>query len=93
MNRKRIPGIRQMGYYIGEKYWGYGYVTEAVRLACDFVFENTDIIRIFAEPFAYNNASCCVSEKAGFICEGVLRSNAYKNGTIVDMKMYALVKR
>ncbi len=83
----------EMGYYIGEKYWGNGYVTEAVRLACDFVFENTDIIRIFAEPFAYNNASCCVLEKAGFICEGVLRSNAYKNGTIVDMKMYALVKR
>ena len=83
----------EMGYYIGEKYWGNGYVTEAVRLACDFVFENTDIIRIFAEPFAYNNASCCVLKKAGFICEGVLRSNAYKNGTIVDMKMYALVKR
>ena len=83
----------EMGYYIGEKYWGNGYVTEAVRLACDFVFENTDIIRIFAEPFAYNNASCCVLEKAGFTCEGVLRSNAYKNGTIVDMKMYALVKR
>ena len=50
----------EMGYYIGEKYWGNGYMTEAVRLACDFVFENTDIIRIFAEPFAYNNASCCV---------------------------------
>ena len=83
----------EMGYYMGEKYWGRGYMTEAVKLVCDFVFENTDIIRIFAEPLAYNTASCRVLEKAGFMFEGVLRSNAYKNGNIVDMKMYALVKQ
>ena len=83
----------EMGYYMGEKYWGRGYMTEAVKLVCDFVFENTDIIRIFAEPFAYNSASCRVLEKAGFIFEGVLRSNAYKDGNIVDMKMYAIVKQ
>lgn len=83
----------EMGYYIGEKYWGNGYMTEAVKLACEFVFENTDIIRIFAEPFSFNSASCRVLEKAGFTCEGILRSNAYKNENIVDMKMYALVKQ
>ena len=64
-----------------------------MKLACDFVFENTDIIRIYAEPFSYNCTSCKVLEKAGFTCEGILRSNAYKNGKIVDMKMYARVKQ
>ena len=83
----------EMGYYIGEKYWGSGYMTEAVKMACNYVFKNTDIIRIYAEPFAYNTASCRVLEKAGFVCEGILKSNAYKNGNIVDMKMYAIVKQ
>ena len=83
----------ELGYYIGEKYWGNGYMTEAVKQACGFVFENTNIIRIFAEPFAYNTGSCRVLEKAGFVYEGTLRSNAYKNGNIIDMKMYALVKQ
>lgn len=83
----------ELGYYIGEEYWGRGYMTEAVKQACGFVFENTDIIRIYAEPFAYNTGSCRVLEKAGFVYEGTLRSNAYKNGNVVDMKMYALVKR
>ena len=82
----------EIGYYIGEKYWGKGYMTKAVKLTCDFVFSNTDIIRIFAEPFAYNTASCRVLEKAGFVFEGILKSNAVKNGSIVDMKMYAKVK-
>ena len=83
----------EMGYYIGEEYWDNGYTTKAVKQACSFMFENTDIIRIFAAPFAHNTASCRVLEKAGFICEGVLKSNAYKNGNIVDMKLYALVKQ
>ena len=82
----------EMGYYIGEPYWGKGLGTSAVKQTCRYIFENTDIIRIFAEPFAYNAASCRVLEKAGFQLEGILRSNAIKNGKVLDMKMYALVK-
>lgn len=82
----------EMGYYIGEPYWGRGYGTSAVKQTCQYVFEHTDIIRIFAEPFAYNAASCRVLEKAGFQLEGTLRGNAVKNGKILDMKLYALVK-
>lgn len=82
----------EMGYYIAEPYWGQGFGTSAVRQVCQYIFDNTDIIRIFAEPFAYNNASCRILEKSGFICEGVLRKNAVKNEKAEDMKIYALLK-
>ncbi len=82
----------ELGYYIGERYWGKGIMTEAVRLACKYVFENTDIVRIYAEPFAENIGSCRVLEKNGFVLEGILRKNALKNGVFRDMKMYAIVK-
>lgn len=82
----------EMGYYIGEPYWGNGLGTSAVTQVSNYIFENTDIIRIFAEPFADNIASCRILEKAGFQFEGLLRSNALKNGKVLDMKMYALVK-
>lgn len=82
----------EMGYYIGESYWGKGLGTSAVKQTCQYVFEHTDIIRIFAEPFAYNTASCRVLEKAGFQLEGILRSNAVKNGNVLDMKMYSYIK-
>ena len=84
--------IAEMGYYIGEPYWGRGFATGAVTQVCNYIFDHTDIIRIFAEPFAHNSASCRVLEKAGFQFEGLLRSNAVKNGKILDMKLYALVK-
>ena len=82
----------ELGYYIAEEYWGKGIMTEAVKQICKYVFANSDIIRIYAEPFAYNVASCRVLEKAGFQYEGTLRSNAVKNGKVMDMKMYSLLK-
>ena len=84
--------IAELGYYIAEEYWGKGIMTEAVKQICKYVFAKSDIIRIYAEPFAYNIASCRVLEKAGFQYEGTLRSNAVKNGRVIDMKMYSLLK-
>ncbi|MBP5605937.1 MAG: GNAT family N-acetyltransferase [Ruminiclostridium sp.] len=82
----------ELGYYIAEEYWGKGVMTEAVKQICEYVFAKSDIIRIYAEPFSYNSASCRVLEKAGFQFEGLLRQNAVKNNKVVDMKMYALIK-
>lgn len=83
----------EMGYYISEKYWGKGIGTSAVKQVCKYILENTDIIRIFAQPFSYNTASCRILEKAGFEYEGTLRKNAVKNGVVLDMKMYSIVRQ
>lgn len=94
VNRRDNIYVRtaEIGYYIAEPYWGRGIVTEAVRQICHYAFENTDLVRIDAAPFAFNRGSCRVLEKAGFQYEGTLRCNAVKNGRIYDMKMYALIK-
>lgn len=82
----------ELGYYLGEADWGKGLCSRAVGLACRRVFQETDILRIFAEPFAYNAASCRVLEKNGFRFEGTLRCNAVKNGRVLDMHLYALLR-
>jgi len=82
----------ELGYYIAEPYWGKGIITEAIRRMCAYIFENTDIVRIYAETYAYNTASCRVLEKAGFQFEGTLRQSVIKNGQILDAKLYAIIK-
>ncbi|ORX84866.1 acetyltransferase, GNAT family [Anaeromyces robustus] len=82
----------ELGYYIGEKYWGKGYMTSAVKQICQYVFEHTDIVRIFAQPYSYNKGSCRVLEKSGFTYEGILKKNAFRAGEILDTKIYGLVK-
>ena len=67
-------------------------MTRAVDLLCRRVFAGSDVLRIFAEPFARNAASCRVLEKAEFRYEGTLRCNAVKNGIVLDMKLYARLR-
>ncbi len=82
----------ELGCYVVRRLWGQGIGTEALRLACKFAFEQTDLMRIFAEPFTENAASRRAIEKNGFTLEGIMRKNAVKNGVVRDMCMYALVK-
>ncbi len=82
----------ELGYYVAEPYWGQGIGTDAVGLLCRDLFQKTDILRIFAEPFSHNQGSCRILEKNGFVLEGILRKNAVKNGRVMDMSLYALVR-
>lgn len=82
----------ELGYYLAEEYWGKGIMTSAVRQLCEKLFAETDIIRIFAEPFDYNVGSRRVLEKAGFQLEGILKNNAFKNGQVLDMALYSYTR-
>ncbi len=82
----------EMGYFVAEPYWNKGIATEAVRQVCNYIFANTDIVRIFAQPYAHNHASCRILAKAGFLFEGILHKNAIKAGKIVDMMLYAIIR-
>lgn len=82
----------ELGYYLAEPYWGKGIMTDAVCQLCNWIFENTDILRIYAEPFSHNTASRRVLEKAGFQYEGTMRCNAVKDGRILDMALYAKIR-
>ena len=82
----------ELGYYLAEEYWGRGIMTEAIRQLCEIVFDTTDILRIYAEPFAYNTGSRRALEKSGFCYEGTMKNNAVKNGKVLDMALYSLTR-
>lgn len=82
----------ELGYYLAEEYWGRGIMTQAIRQLCAILFDSTDLLRIYAEPFAYNTGSRRALEKAGFRFEGILKNNAVKNGKVVDMALYSLTR-
>ena len=89
-NVHRFTG--EIGYFIAEQWWGKGIGSRAVQDVCAYIFEHTDIIRIYGIPFAYNTGSCRILEKAGFALEGTMRKNAYKSGEFVETELYARIK-
>jgi ribosomal-protein-alanine N-acetyltransferase len=79
----------EFGYWLGQKFWGRGIMTEVVIAFTDFCSDNFQLRRIYAEPFANNPASARVLEKAGFVFEGRLKNNVVKDGKLLDSLLYA----
>jgi ribosomal-protein-alanine N-acetyltransferase len=83
----------EVGYWLGEPFWGRGIVTEALVLLTRHLFGTPNMLRLFALPFADNAASARVLEKAGYVREGILRASSVKYGQPRDQAIYAAVNR
>ncbi len=82
----------EMGYWLGEPFWGQGIATMAVAALVEWAFATFDLVRIYAEVFEWNAASARVLEKNGFVLEGRKRQSVTKDGKTIDELMYALIK-
>ena len=82
----------EIGYWLGEEYWGRGIVTEAVRAVTDYAFATFDLCRVYAGVFEWNHASMRVLEKAGYEYECRMRKSVVKDGEIIDELIYAIVR-
>lgn len=82
----------EIGYWLGQPYWGRGVATAVVRVLAERAFALPGITRVFAGVHADNPASARVLQKNGFEREGVLRRSAIKNGEVIDRVLYAKIR-
>lgn len=82
----------EIGYWLGEPFWGRGIASRAVQALSEYAFANFDLLRIYAWVFEWNPASARVLEKAGYRREGRLRQSVIKNGRVIDQFLYAILR-
>jgi RimJ/RimL family protein N-acetyltransferase len=82
----------EIGYWLGEEFWGRGIATDALIAVTEYAFSNYDLCRLYAHVFDWNPASARVLEKAGYQFEGRLKKSVTKNGQTIDQLMYALIR-
>lgn len=83
----------EVGYAIGRRYWGHGYMTEALGAVIDYLFAEGNN-RVWAYHDLDNPASERVLEKSGMIFEGIVRDGAVDNvGNYRDVKQWAILRR
>lgn len=82
----------ELGYWLGEEYWGKCIVSGAIKQMLDFAFTTYDINRVYARPFGTNIASQKVLEKTGFKLEARFEKVIFKNGEYLDELVYAIRK-
>ena len=66
-------GKAMFGYVLAQKFWGHGFVAEALAFLVDWSLAQPEIFRAWAFCDVENRASARVMEKAGMVREGVLR--------------------
>jgi ribosomal-protein-alanine N-acetyltransferase len=81
----------EVGYWLGEEFWGRGICTAALKMATQYALEAYHLTRIYALPFSENLGSIRVLEKAGYRRECLMRRSAFKDGRFVDQVLYAYV--
>ncbi len=81
----------EIGYWLGEPYWGRGIATAAVSAFTSHAFATLGLRRVFARVLEWNPASARVLEKCGYVLEGRLRRSAIKDGKVADELLYARI--
>ena len=82
--------IGEVGYWLGEPFWGRGIATLALRALTEYAFVELDLARIQACVYEWNPASGRVLEKAGYEFQVRLCQNVTKDGQTIDELIYAI---
>lgn len=89
--RRGVSQSGQIGYWIGERHHGNGYMSEAVGLLCDHAFLACGLHRLEAACIPDNTRSIRILEKAGFAREGYLRSYLKIDGAWRDHLLFSRI--
>jgi ribosomal-protein-alanine N-acetyltransferase len=85
-------GTAEIGYWLGEPFWGKGIMTGALIAFTGYAFAAFGLRRIYAQVLHWNPGSMRVLEKAGYVLEGRMRCSALKDGQVADELLYAKVQ-
>lgn len=80
-----------LGYWMGARYAGQGYMTAAVRAVVRFAFDSLRLHRVEAACLPHNGASIRLLEKVGFSREGYARRYLCIDGRWQDHLLFAMV--
>lgn len=85
--------IGEFGIMIGDKtQWGKGYGYEATLLVLRYGFNDLNLNKIFLYAIETNTRGIHTYEKAGFVHEGRLRQDIYKNGRYLDVFVMSVLR-
>jgi RimJ/RimL family protein N-acetyltransferase len=78
---------------IGEKsYWGKGYGRDAVHTLLDYAFRHRNAHKVWLEVLADNERAIRAYKSCGFVEEGRIRDNAWRDGEYVDELIMGILR-
>ena len=82
----------ELGYALIPSERGKGYGTEMMQMMVDYLFQNTEVVRIEVRTNEGNIPSQKALERAGFAKEGIMRKESYVRGEYGDSYLYSILR-
>jgi RimJ/RimL family protein N-acetyltransferase len=83
----------EVGLFIGEKqYWNRGYGSEALRVMVGYAFDFLNLNKVYLNVYETNPRGIRAYQKVGFVEEGRLRQEVYKNGRYIDVLVMSILR-
>ncbi|MCU0754425.1 MAG: GNAT family N-acetyltransferase [Xanthomonadales bacterium] len=78
----------ELGFWIGQPYWGRGYTGQAVDLVLAWAFTERGLHRVTARTLGDNQRAAKLLRSRGFRAEGLLRQHQYHWGRFRDVALW-----
>jgi RimJ/RimL family protein N-acetyltransferase len=87
----------EVGYWVGEEFWGRGYMTEVLEALTEWCFlerkaDGGQLKKLWSSVYSTNVGSMRCFEKCGYAKEGVQRDQAAKYGRTMDLHLFGMTK-
>jgi len=82
----------ELGYWLGPSFHNQGFMTEAIQAVVRYAFETMEMHRIYANTSTENAASIAMLKKVGFVQEGILRQDTWRDGAWTDSVLMAILR-
>jgi RimJ/RimL family protein N-acetyltransferase len=82
--------VGELGFWLGQDYWGQGLATEASRAVVIYAFTAGNLEALTSANFIDNTASAGILGKLGFTANGRMRTHSIARGEDVDCTTWRL---
>lgn len=89
---KRNSGSMEFGYYLDKNTQGRGIISQAIALLEEFIFNETNIMRLNISTEVVNAKSAMVAKRNGYLFEGLIYNKRLKDNIAFDMLHFTKLK-
>lgn len=84
--------VASIGLFLAKEFWNKGYGTDSLKVLLNFIFNEMNINKVKLNVYDFNKRGIRCYEKVGFVKEGVLREEIYRNGKYNDEIIMGILK-
>jgi len=82
----------EVGYWLGRPFWGKGIASKAVVKITKWAWQETELIRLYANVYQPNSASMRVLEKSNYQLESIAKQAILKRDELYDIHQYVALR-